>query len=137
MPPEAHAAFYGAQRFTLNVTRTDMIAAGWSPSVRLFEAASCGTPIISDRWPGLTSLFPEDEAILIADDTETVLSVLTSPDAARPPRIARRALGIVRNAHTGAARARALENYIAACAASRLWTPSRLPETAGRPEERV
>ena len=44
--------FYAASRFTLNVTRADMIAAGWSPSVRLFEAAACGTPIISDSWDG-------------------------------------------------------------------------------------
>ncbi len=50
------ARFYNQQRFTLNVTRADMIAAGWSPSVRLFEAAACGTPIISDAWAGLESL---------------------------------------------------------------------------------
>ncbi len=57
LPPADHSAFYNAQRFTLNVTRADMIAAGWSPSVRLFEAAACGTPIISDWWAGLDSLF--------------------------------------------------------------------------------
>jgi spore maturation protein CgeB len=51
-----HRAFYNRQRFTLNVTRADMIAAGWSPSVRLFEAAACGTPIISDRWDGIETL---------------------------------------------------------------------------------
>ena len=60
--PVDHAAFYAAQRFTLNITRAAMIEAGWSPSVRLFEAASCGTPIISDRWPGLSNLLPEREA---------------------------------------------------------------------------
>jgi spore maturation protein CgeB len=48
LPPQDHPSFYSRQRFTLNVTRADMIAAGWSPSVRLFEAAACGTPIISD-----------------------------------------------------------------------------------------
>ena len=52
LPPGEHRAFYNRQRFTLNVTRADMIRAGWSPSVRLFEAAACGTPIISDRWAG-------------------------------------------------------------------------------------
>ena len=56
LPPAEHRAFYNRQRFTLNVTRADMIAAGWSPSVRLFEAAACGTPIISDRWAGLETL---------------------------------------------------------------------------------
>jgi spore maturation protein CgeB len=60
-----HAGFYSASRFTLNVTRADMIAAGWSPSVRLFEAAACGTPIISDHWAGIeTLLLPEREILL-------------------------------------------------------------------------
>ena len=36
LPPEAHPEFYAASRFALNVTRADMIAAGYSPSVRLF-----------------------------------------------------------------------------------------------------
>jgi spore maturation protein CgeB len=57
LEPKKHRAFYNAQRFTLNVTRADMIRAGYSPSVRLFEAAACGTPIISDEWPGLSELF--------------------------------------------------------------------------------
>ena len=63
--PRDHRAFYNAQRFTLNVTRADMIRTGYSPSVRLFEAAACGTPIISDSWPGLGDFFtPEEEADL-------------------------------------------------------------------------
>src|SRR4051812_3498305 len=53
LPPRKHRGFYNRQRFTLNITRADMVAAGYSPSVRLFEAAACGTPIISDLWPGL------------------------------------------------------------------------------------
>jgi len=47
LPPPEHPGFYGAQRFTLNVTRAEMVAWGWSPSVRLFEAAACGVPVIS------------------------------------------------------------------------------------------
>jgi hypothetical protein len=57
-------SFYSRQRFTLNVTRADMVAAGWSPSVRLFEAAACGTPIISDRLARPDELLPEGEAIV-------------------------------------------------------------------------
>ena len=56
-PPNLHRDFYSAQRFTLNITRVDMIAAGYSPSVRLFEAGACGVPIISDWWSGLDTLF--------------------------------------------------------------------------------
>jgi spore maturation protein CgeB len=103
--PVDHAAFYAAQRFTLNITRAAMIEAGWSPSVRLFEAASCGTPIISDRWPGLSNLLPEREAVLIADGTDDVMSVLTSiADTDRRAR-ADRARTIVLADHTGTARA--------------------------------
>ncbi len=66
LPPDRHRDFYNAQRFTLNLTRADMRRAGWSPSVRLFEAAACGIPIISDWWEGLDSLFEPGREILIA-----------------------------------------------------------------------
>ncbi len=74
--PQDHPAFYGASRWTLNVTRADMVRAGWSPSVRLFEAASCATPIISDRWDGIEELFRDGRDIMLADDTEDVLRIL-------------------------------------------------------------
>ena len=104
LPPDAHPSFYSRQRFTLNVTRADMVAAGWSPSVRLFEAAACGTPIISDRWEGLDELLPEGEAIIIAERCEDVVEALARSDAHRQ-RVARRAREIVASAHTGTARA--------------------------------
>ncbi len=66
LPPSRHPGFYNAQRFTLNITRADMILAGYSPSVRLFEAAACGVPIISDHWPGIESFFTPGEEIHIA-----------------------------------------------------------------------
>ncbi len=65
--PADHSRFYGSMRFTLNVTRANMVAAGHSPSVRLFEAAACGTPLISDRWIGLDRFFPQGRAIIVAD----------------------------------------------------------------------
>ena len=115
VPPTDHAAFYAAQRFTLNVTRAAMIEAGWSPSVRLFEAASCGTPIISDRWPGLGDLLPERKAILVADETDDVVLALTS--IADPDRraIARHARTIVLAEHTSIARARQLLDEFVEC----------------------
>ncbi len=130
LPPQEHAAFYAAQRFTLNVTRADMIAVGWSPSVRLFEAAACGTPIISDRWPGLTSLFPEHDAILIADNGEFVEAALSERDDKFRKRIAERALGIVREQHTGIARARTLQGYLVDAAARRAKLATALMATS-------
>jgi spore maturation protein CgeB len=103
--PDDHAAFYAAQRHTLNVTRQDMIAAGWSPSVRLFEAAACGVPIISDRWRGLDALLPDGEAIVIADNAETVMAVLAEDPPGPAERRAARAREIILAGHTGAQRA--------------------------------
>lgn len=105
LPPERHAAFYNAQRFTLNITRAAMRALGWSPSVRLFEAAACGTPIISDRWPGLTELLPDGQAVILADTTTDVVAALTDMDAQRRHAMAERARAIILKGHTGRARA--------------------------------
>ncbi len=74
-PPE-HARFYCASRLTLNVTRGAMARMGYCPSGRLFEAAACGTPILSDRWEGLESFFEPGKEILPAEDTEDVLEAI-------------------------------------------------------------
>jgi spore maturation protein CgeB len=108
LPPAEHPSFYSRQRWTLNVTRADMIAAGWSPSVRLFEAGACQTPIISDEWNGLGELLPEGEAIIIARDTDDVVAALTEIPAERREAMADSAQKRVLRDHTGLARAREL-----------------------------
>ena len=114
LPPAEHAEFYSASRWTLNVTRADMIAAGWSPSVRLFEAAACATPIVSDRWEGLDQLFRPDREIVLADDADAVLAALDRPDAAA---IGAAAQARVLAEHTAAHRARELEQHLEDAAA--------------------
>ncbi|HZZ88343.1 MAG TPA: glycosyltransferase, partial [Caulobacteraceae bacterium] len=114
VPPAAHPAFYAASRFTLNVTRADMIAAGFSPSVRLFEAAACGVPIISDAWEGLDTLFRPGREIILAEDADTVLRALSDmPDGERK-RIGSGARERVLAAHTAQHRAAELEAMLAA-----------------------
>lgn len=108
LAPADHASFYSRQRFTLNVTRSDMIAAGWSPSVRLFEAAACGTPIISDAWRGLDELFAEDKAIIVARRSEDVVEALTMMTATERRALASAAQATVMQCHTGEMRARHL-----------------------------
>jgi spore maturation protein CgeB len=112
LPPSRHAAFYTAQRLTLNVTRADMRRMGWSPSVRLFEAAACGTPILSDPWPGLTDVFPEGEAILIGRSTEDVVEHLTALPDERLRAVGQSARARVLRWHSGRARARQLARLI-------------------------
>jgi spore maturation protein CgeB len=106
LPPAEHASFYSRQRYTLNVTRSDMISAGWSPSVRLFEAAACRTPVISDRWEGLEHFFHVEESIHVADRTSDVIGILCeTPEPAREA-MASAAFAAVAQSHTGDARAR-------------------------------
>ena len=116
LPPADHAAFYSASRFTLNVTRADMIAAGWSPSVRLFEAGACGTAIVSDAWEGLDPLFTPGREILLARDGAAVVAALTGGDAGA---IGAAARARVLAAHTAAHRAAELETCLDEAAADR------------------
>ena len=78
VPPSEHPAFYAASRFTLNATRADMVEAGFSPSIRLFEAAACAAPVISDVWPGLDQLFRPGDEIVLARSAEDVVATLQS-----------------------------------------------------------
>jgi spore maturation protein CgeB len=110
-PPNEHRAFYAAQRFTLNITRADMVRAGFSPSVRLFEAAACGTPIISDWWPGLDEFFTPNQEIIIAHGAADVLRALALPEPARVA-IAAGARARVLAKHTGAHRAAELTDIV-------------------------
>ena len=119
LPPREHRGFYNAQRYTLNITRQDMIRAGWSPSVRLFEAAACGTPIISDYWDGLEAFFEPGREILIASTSRDIEEYLHDV-----PEEERRALGArarerVLARHTSARRAAELETLAREARAAR------------------
>lgn len=115
LAPAEHAAFYSASRLTLNVTRAAMVRAGWSPSVRLFEAAACGAAILSDTWPGLDSFLAPGREVLAAESTEDALRALDRP-AAELRAIGRAARARVLAEHTADVRAREL---VAACDAAR------------------
>ncbi len=112
LPPAEHRGFYNAQRFTLNITRADMIRAGYSPSVRLFEAAACGTPIISDEWPGLEEFFVPGEEILVASSTEQVNELLRELPEGDRETIGGKARRRVLAEHSAARRAEELEGYV-------------------------
>jgi spore maturation protein CgeB len=105
LPPPEHASFYASSRITLNVTRAAMAAAGWCPSGRLFEAAACGVPVLSDAWPGLDTFFTPGREILVARDTGDALTALERSDADLAL-IARSARERVLDEHTASHRAR-------------------------------
>lgn len=111
LPPAEHRSFYNAQRFTLNITRADMVKAGYSPSVRLFEAAACGTPIISDFWEGLDTVFELGTEILVTRSWQETLQYLQDLSDTDRRAIGEKARQRVLSAHTAAHRATELEQY--------------------------
>ena len=117
LAPANHPAFYCAQDFTLSVTRRDMRRAGWSPSVRLFEAAACGVPVITDRWPGVERFFEPRREIVVADEPEDVVRALTRIDEEERQAIGEAARRRVLAEHTAADRAEELEQIVKELAA--------------------
>jgi spore maturation protein CgeB len=80
LPPAEHGSFYCSSRLTLNVTRRAMAQSGYCPSGRLFEAAACGAPILSDLWEGLDSFYSPGSEILLARDTADAMQALRTPN---------------------------------------------------------
>ena len=111
--PQWHARFYSSSRFTLNVTRRDMVQAGYSPSVRLFEAAACSATIMSDNWPGLGTFFTPGEEILLPVTTDDVVRLLRETSEEERQQIGSRAQARVLAEHTSEKRAQEFEDAIA------------------------
>ena len=107
LPPSEHPAFFASSRMTLNVTREAMAKMGWCPSGRLFEAAACGTPIVTDVWNGIDEFFEPGEEILLARQQDDVLAALELDDA-ELRRISKRARERTLDQHCSARRAREL-----------------------------
>ena len=111
LPPGEHSAFFSSSRLTLNVTRSSMTRMGYCPSGRLFEAAACGAPIISDRWDGIQEFFTPGSDIVIADTAEDVVNAIGLSDA-ELARISSLARQRVVDCHTADHRARELETIL-------------------------
>ena len=109
--PADHASFYSSSRLTLNITRGQMAANGWCPSGRFFEAAACGTPLITDSWEGLDSFFDPQSQLLVVTSAEDVEAALRSSDEELQS-MAARARQRTLDEHTGDVRARQLLQYI-------------------------
>jgi spore maturation protein CgeB len=108
LPPSEHPAFYSSSKLTLNVTRAAMAKYGYCPQGRLFEAAACGTPVLTDHWEGLDHFFRPGEEILVAQGTEEAIAAVTTP-ARDLARIASAARERTLSEHTAERRAIELE----------------------------
>jgi spore maturation protein CgeB len=107
VPPDRHPWFFCSSRLTLNVTRAEMAAMGYCPSGRLFEAAACGTALLSDSWEGLDRFLRPGEEILVANTTEEALDALGYSDE-ELARIARAGRERVLAEHTSVQRSQEL-----------------------------
>jgi spore maturation protein CgeB len=110
--PRWHPRFYSSSRLTLNVTRRAMVQAGYSPSVRVFEAAACGATMVSDNWPGLDSFFVPGREILVPAGPDDVVGYLAGTDEGELHRIGRNAQERVLAEHTAECRAQQFEQYV-------------------------
>ncbi len=109
-----HPHLYSSSRLTLNVTRRDMVMAGYSPSVRLFEAAACGAAIVSDNWPGLETFFTPGEEILVPATSDDVMRYILEYSDVDLESLGERAQARVLAVHTNQQRALEFENHVAA-----------------------
>jgi len=107
--PADHPALYSSSWATLNITREGMARTGYCPSGRFFEAAACGTPILSDWWEGLNEFFRRDEIVVVGSAAE-VISALGLDDQELAS-MAHRARQRTLEEHSGDCRARQLVNY--------------------------
>jgi spore maturation protein CgeB len=104
LPPAEHAGFFCSSRLTLNVTRKAMAKTGWCPSGRLFEAAACGAPLISDAWEGIETFFVPGEEIVVARNELDAIGALERTDGELQS-MARRARERVLDQHSSERRA--------------------------------
>lgn len=121
LSPREHASFYSSSRFTLNLTRADMITAGYSPSVRLFEASACGAVILSDAWPGLNEFLAPNEEILLPQDEYEVAAILHDMSDDERNRLGMHARERILSEHTSAHRAAQFEDVVAQCYAGKAY----------------
>jgi spore maturation protein CgeB len=126
LSPRWHPHFYSSSRLTLNLTRQDMVNWGYSPSVRLFEAAGCGCPIVSDSWPGLETILEVGEEVLLARNRADVISIVRQSSDSEVQRIGRAARDRVLNDHSSSKRAEQFESYIAEARQKRHTGPQLL-----------
>lgn len=128
-PPD-HPAFYSSCRFTLNLTRDDMVAAGYSPSVRLFEASACGAAILSDSWPGIEEFLTPGEEILLPVDADEVANILLHASDGERRKIGQRARERILSEHTAEHRAEQFEQIVSDCSVSTPGSPT-IPQATG------
>jgi spore maturation protein CgeB len=128
-PPD-HPDFYSSSRFTLNLTRDSMIDAGYSPSVRLFEASACGVAILSDTWQGIDQFLTPGEEILLPADARETADILRNFSDSDRQRLGMRARDRILAEHTSQHRALEFEQIVDGCGSKSVKTLPRVQRTS-------
>ena len=129
LSPSEHPSFYCSSRFTLNLTRRDMVASGYAPSVRLFEAAACGATILSDGWEGLDQFLTPGSELVLVNEAEEVIQVLGSMSEAERKKIGGAARDRILAQHTSQHRATQFESIVDLCCNRRPLSPRPGPSS--------
>jgi spore maturation protein CgeB len=124
LEPALHPAFFCSSPLTVNVTRAEMAAMGHCPSPRLFEAAACGVPVLSDWFDGLDAFFTPGEEILVARNEDEATHAISLPRMAHE-RMGRRARERALAEHTADARAEELVGLCERATAVAAGAPDR------------
>jgi spore maturation protein CgeB len=109
-----HNALNSTPLAVLNVTRDSMVANGWSPATRVFEAAGAGACLITDAWPGIELFLEPDREVLVARDGDEVAAHVETLEPERARAIGAAALERVLREHTYAQRAEQVEEILGA-----------------------
>lgn len=102
--PEERCGFFNQQRFHLS---SDLC-----PTASFFEAAACGTPLITPYWRGLEHFLEIGSEVLIADSADQVVAFLTELPEERRLEISSRARSRFLRHHSSPQRAGEFERYL-------------------------
>jgi spore maturation protein CgeB len=118
VPTQRHNEVNGSARLVLNIHRDSMVANGWSPATRMFEAAGAAACQVTDSWRGIEEFFEPGAEILVAEDAEAVASFVRSIDDATADAIGERARLRALRDHTYDQRAMTLDALLRQVAGS-------------------
>jgi spore maturation protein CgeB len=119
VPTGDHRVWNCSARLVLNINRSDMAATGYSPPTRVFEAAGCGSCIVTDAWAGIDTFFEPGREILVVRTAEDLVRYARATSAERAGSIGRAARERVLRDHTYAGRAADLDPVLVPTPVSR------------------
>jgi spore maturation protein CgeB len=109
VPTGEHRAWNCSARMVLNINRADMAATGYSPPTRVFEAAGCGSCILTDAWQGIEMFLSPGAEVLVAGTADDIVAHLRQTSPAEAAAIGAAARQRVLRDHTYATRAAELD----------------------------